>query len=373
MREEEGNSKLPSTMDNILPFTDEIPNMSSSMSFPLPPTMPIFDMLPLLPQSSLEDPKASNYGDFMDLLGFPDYSSNSWFDWPQNIVPTPEPPPPQIPNPPPSLPSPNVADTFEVVNTLSLPNSSSNEAFANKAIKIETEAKDLPVNASKKGEDEERTKNLLKRTVTKYRKNQSDSRVAFVTKSEVDCIDDGYKWRKYGQKDVKNNPNPRSYYRCTATGCSVKKRVERCAEDSSLVKTTYDGIHNHSRPIPSPKMARLVFGGSSTSSGIMVYADYALWQQQQFQRQQELEQQALAAAALYNSISSSPLNVVNASSCFNYGNASAFGGNDILQNQDFVSSTVLNPPAFVRDNGLLQDMIMQTWMGNDQGNGDRVV
>lgn len=34
-------------------------------------------------------------------------------------------------------------------------------------------------------------------------------RVAFKTKSEVEILDDGYKWRKYGKKMVKNSPNPR--------------------------------------------------------------------------------------------------------------------------------------------------------------------
>lgn len=29
------------------------------------------------------------------------------------------------------------------------------------------------------------------------------------TLSEVDILDDGYRWRKYGQKVVKGNPNPR--------------------------------------------------------------------------------------------------------------------------------------------------------------------
>jgi hypothetical protein len=29
------------------------------------------------------------------------------------------------------------------------------------------------------------------------------------TNSEVDLLDDGYRWRKYGQKVVKGNPYPR--------------------------------------------------------------------------------------------------------------------------------------------------------------------
>nr|GMC50872.1 probable WRKY transcription factor 75 [Ipomoea batatas] len=34
-------------------------------------------------------------------------------------------------------------------------------------------------------------------------------RFAFQTRSQVDILDDGYRWRKYGQKAVKNNKFPR--------------------------------------------------------------------------------------------------------------------------------------------------------------------
>lgn len=37
-------------------------------------------------------------------------------------------------------------------------------------------------------------------------------RYAFKTKSEVEILDDGYRWRKYGKKMVKNSPNPRYIY-----------------------------------------------------------------------------------------------------------------------------------------------------------------
>ncbi|XP_047318285.1 probable WRKY transcription factor 57 [Impatiens glandulifera] len=86
-------------------------------------------------------------------------------------------------------------------------------------------------------------------TVSKVRKTGEkrirQPRFAFMTKSEVDHLEDGYRWRKYGQKAVKNSPFPRSYYRCTNSKCIVKKRVERSSEDSTIVITTYEGQHCH--------------------------------------------------------------------------------------------------------------------------------
>ncbi|XP_059643500.1 probable WRKY transcription factor 49 [Cornus florida] len=57
--------------------------------------------------------------------------------------------------------------------------------------------------------------------------------------------DDGYKWRKYGQKSIKNSPNPRSYYRCTNPRCSAKKQVERSTYDPDSFIVTYEGLHLH--------------------------------------------------------------------------------------------------------------------------------
>ncbi|CAD6263400.1 unnamed protein product [Miscanthus lutarioriparius] len=75
-----------------------------------------------------------------------------------------------------------------------------------------------------------------------------EPRVVIQTTSEVDILDDGYRWRKYGQKVVKGNPNPRSYYKCTHPGCTVRKHVERASHDLKSVITTYEGKHNHEVP-----------------------------------------------------------------------------------------------------------------------------
>nr|ACL54463.1 unknown [Zea mays] len=96
--------------------------------------------------------------------------------------------------------------------------------------------------------DQEDGENSTKANRSKKKAEKRQPRVAFLTKSEVDHLEDGYRWRKYGQKAVKNSPYPRSYYRCTAPKCGVKKRVERSYQDPSTVVTTYEGQHTHHSP-----------------------------------------------------------------------------------------------------------------------------
>ncbi|KAH0720896.1 hypothetical protein KY289_006231 [Solanum tuberosum] len=70
------------------------------------------------------------------------------------------------------------------------------------------------------------------------------------TDSEI--TDDGFRWRKYGQKVVKGSSYPRSYYRCTSPKCSVRKFVERTMDDPKAFITTYEGKHNHVVPNRRP-------------------------------------------------------------------------------------------------------------------------
>ncbi|KAI9072546.1 hypothetical protein K1719_045505 [Acacia pycnantha] len=74
------------------------------------------------------------------------------------------------------------------------------------------------------------------------------------TKQVKDCSgtglegsqDDGYSWRKYGQKDILGSKFPRGYYRCThrnVQGCLATKQVQRSDEDPTILEITYRGRH----------------------------------------------------------------------------------------------------------------------------------
>lgn len=66
--------------------------------------------------------------------------------------------------------------------------------------------------------------------------------------------DDGYNWRKYGQKHVKGSEFPRSYYKCTHPNCEVKKLFER-SHDGQITEIIYKGTHDHPKPQPSRRYA----------------------------------------------------------------------------------------------------------------------
>ncbi|KAK4353448.1 hypothetical protein RND71_028966 [Anisodus tanguticus] len=99
---------------------------------------------------------------------------------------------------------------------------------------------------------------ILSRTVR-------EPKVVLQVESEIDILEDGYRWRKYGQKVVKGNPNPRSYYKCTSVGCLVRKHVERASDDLKSVITTYEGKHNHE--VPSANKTNGVVRSASMLNG----------------------------------------------------------------------------------------------------------
>ncbi|XVE61771.1 hypothetical protein DITRI_Ditri06bG0066600 [Diplodiscus trichospermus] len=107
---------------------------------------------------------------------------------------------------------------------------------------------------SKEGEDDEsrskrrKSENQSSEVVTSADGIQ-EPRVVVQSSNDSEIVGDGFRWRKYGQKVVKGNPYPRSYYRCTSQKCNVRKHVERVSDDPTAFITTYEGKHNHEMPL----------------------------------------------------------------------------------------------------------------------------
>lgn len=139
-------------------------------------------------------------------------------------------------------------------------------------IKLEPDEKEAAAAAVEMDPSSEISKKKPSKPRKKGQKRNREPRVALVTKSEIEHLEDGFRWRKYGQKAVKNSPYPRSYYRCTNSKCSVKKRVERSADDPSMVVTTYEGQHNHHSPAVLRGSAELITSNTGIHSYNMIGA-----------------------------------------------------------------------------------------------------
>ncbi|KAJ6324701.1 hypothetical protein OIU76_011903 [Salix suchowensis] len=268
----------PTTASDI----DQMPGVFAfSTAAPPPPINSIFDMMPC--DIIGGDQKAGSLG-FMDLLDISqDFgTASSLLDWfAQNPIPGSQQQQTFVPSPAPN----------------STGNIRGNDAF-----------QQVKTGDQEEEQDHHKTKKQLK-PKKKNQKRQREPRFAFMTKSEVDHLDDGYRWRKYGQKAVKNSPYPRSYYRCTSAGC---------------------GQHIH----PSPITPRGSIGILADPTGFGAATSSFVIPQPQYQQQHSY---------MYNS--SPSLNITSSSASFR----PAFSFHQ--------GRTSDSPASLLRDHGLLQDIV----------------
>ncbi|KAK9070011.1 hypothetical protein SSX86_010409 [Deinandra increscens subsp. villosa] len=81
----------------------------------------------------------------------------------------------------------------------------------------------------------------VKRGCYKRRKNPM-----IYTEVTFNLGDDGYTWKKYGQKTIINSKHERQYYRCTykyGKGCKATKQVQMIEDEPSKYKITYHQQH----------------------------------------------------------------------------------------------------------------------------------
>ncbi|KAH1221750.1 putative WRKY transcription factor 32 [Glycine soja] len=106
---------------------------------------------------------------------------------------------------------------------------------------------------------------------------------------DVGISGDGYRWRKYGQKLVKGNPHFRNYYRCTSSGCPVRKHIETAVDNSKALIITYKGVHDHDMPVPKkrhgPPSASLVAAAAPASMNNVQFKKTGLLQSQETEAQ----------------------------------------------------------------------------------------
>jgi len=92
-----------------------------------------------------------------------------------------------------------------------------------------------------------KTKKPRKRTrrTSTPRTTSGEEVVKFFPSAQCPVVDP-YKWRKYGQKNVRASNYPRHYYKCSVDGCGAKKMVEKGADGERHI---WKGTHSHAPQI----------------------------------------------------------------------------------------------------------------------------
>ncbi|KAH7293260.1 hypothetical protein KP509_28G018200 [Ceratopteris richardii] len=81
-----------------------------------------------------------------------------------------------------------------------------------------------------------------------FKAQEGVDQVLFFVHNTAPNLKDGYEWHKYGEKQIRDEMNPRSYFRCAVHGCPIRKWTQSYSEMPGSVHFYYIGRHNHPAP-----------------------------------------------------------------------------------------------------------------------------
>ncbi|XP_073038703.1 probable WRKY transcription factor 53 isoform X2 [Primulina eburnea] len=132
-----------------------------------------------------------------------------------------------------------------------------------------SESPNLLENSSKSEGSDPDYKDQPHKVVSKKRKmtRKWNDVVRVCSEAGIEChLNDGYSWRKYGQKVILNTDHPRAYYRCTYLNtqrCLAKKHVQRTDDDPSIFEVVYKGKHSCVQETVKQNKGNLVFSSDT--------------------------------------------------------------------------------------------------------------
>ncbi|XP_076930530.1 putative WRKY transcription factor 70 [Bidens hawaiensis] len=137
-------------------------------------------------------------------------------------------------------------------NTLSILSSPKlNETCNNSTKDVKSSSSGNPHNSADSGESINTiSPKKTKRGCYKRRKN-----VSTTIEITSNLFDDGYAWRKYGQKTILNSKHQRNYYRCShkfEQGCQATKQVQKIDDEPSKYRITLSGLHTCNNLLRAP-------------------------------------------------------------------------------------------------------------------------
>lgn len=134
------------------------------------------------------------------------------------------------------------------LNNPSSPSKESNEILISEILRCFENTIPMMVNLGKKTlkRSHERSDQSNKKRRMSEKNKKEKVKICVGTGQEGTPLDDGYCWRKYGQKDIHGSKYPRGYYRCThrfTRDCLAVKQVQKSDTNPLCYEVKYVESH----------------------------------------------------------------------------------------------------------------------------------